>query len=451
MTTTKKATANKPTELPANEVFKIYLAHLKAESWCIDTAANYPRAFHALGNQYAGAETFKLMFSGWSHATGIRVMSTHYKDFEDTLTDKLMKKLPLIFGAAFKPTLDRIFKNYAGLSFANTYVPYAPDIPVNFEIPPILDEYLRRVFPDSADRKAVVQFLADIIQNPTRRPQFGLLITGLAGTGKSTIIDIIKLALGGKHYYHKGAYGPVFDDFADVLSNTLVVCFDDAPASKNTVEVLKDAITCKTRQVQLKYAQGLADREVFARIIVCSNKIRPLAFVDHDRRFYVPARVKHLTPDEDETKIFFSRFWNWLLSPDTPAILYHWLKSFDLSDFVHGSTVQTETHRMMMGLSASGVDVAIASFVEDFDGEPVFHINTLLSELKRGGTPHPKLDSVRLKLGALGLQEKRRVIPDFNDGKQIPIWQKECSRAKPLTPEQIAAIKDAYGNRPSFP
>jgi hypothetical protein len=450
-TTKSKADSKHKRELSARDVFKLYLADLIAESWCIDISMTPPRAFHAIGNQEAGTDSFRLAFQDWSVENQIRVRASEYAEFDRTFTDKIMKKLPKVYGAAFKPTAERIYKNFAGLPLANTYVQYTPVVPPVFVMPPILDEYLRRVFKDAGERKNVVQFIADIVQNPTRRPQFGLLLTGDGGSGKSTIVDIAKLAIGWKHFYHKGDYAPVFAQFSDRLCNNLIVCFDDATASRDTVEDLKDAITCKTRDIEIKYQQKVATREVFARVIVCSNKLRPLVFVDDERRFYVPSRSTHEV-DADESKLFFNRLWTWLQEPGTSAIIYHWLTTVDLSDFVHGSTTQTDTHRKMMGLSSSVLDTAILNFIEDFDEEPVvFHMNSLVDFLKRNSIDHPKVDSVRLKLNALGLSQVRRKIEGFNDGKQIPIWQRDCVRGESFTPKQVTFITEAIRGVHPYP
>jgi hypothetical protein len=433
--------------LSPNDAARLYADHLKSKSWCVNVSSFPAKALHITSNEECLIESFRYDFPAWAKAKGVRVDTNNYADFLKTLTDRLIYLLPRVNGVSFKPVPDPIFSSPSGLKYANTYVPFRPDVPSEFEMPEILTEYLDRVFMNDQDRKFVIQWLADIIQNPLRRPQWAICITGLPGTGKSSIYRLVKAALGGRYVWNHNTYDSAFKQFSEVLPNHLLVAFDDAPAGSNTYELLKLAITCSTREVEIKGEQKRVSREVFARILVCSNDVRPLSLDESDRRFYCTEYSTHKI-DPEETAAFFVRFNEWIESPDTPAIIYHWLMNVDLSDFKPGSTIQTPTHAAMVGLSTSVFERCLKDFISADDGEsPVFLRQTLLRHLSQQGFKNPNLDSIKLKMDKLGYEESRRVVKGCNYGKKVYLWQlkpKNSVRAPSLTPEQEERICEEW-------
>ncbi|MGO4332487.1 primase-helicase family protein [Cupriavidus sp. M-11] len=109
------------------------------------------------------------------------------------------------------------------------------------------------------DRKHVTQVMADIVQNPCRRPQHGLIVTGEQGTGKSTLFRIVRAALGGRHVYD-GTYGSALSSFSEVFVKNLLVVVDDDVGRKDTYERLKSNITKTETSVEIKGVQEAAER-----------------------------------------------------------------------------------------------------------------------------------------------------------------------------------------------
>ena len=219
-----------------------------------------------------------------------------------------------------------------------------------------------------------------------------------------------------------------------MLPDNLLVSFDDAPGRPDTYQKLKQAITCTSTQVELKGVQKPVHREVYARILVCSNSPRPLRIEEGDRRLYCAEPSKHLESPEETAK-FFVAFNEWLETPEAPAILYHFFMDVDLADFTPGSTVKTETHAKMVGLSTSVLENLLFDYVTD---KPIFHNATLLKFLEGHGINHADADLLKMKLADLGYVHKRRPVEGCQ--KQPWVWQPNCARSRALTKEEAESI-----------
>ena len=433
--------------LSPKEAVRRYAAHLADLSYCVDLSTSPVKALHIGSNTEAHIEGFRYDFPAWAKAHRVMV-DGGYSNFLRTLTDRLTYELPRVRATSFKPVPERIFTNDAGLRCANTFVPFAPAMTADFVMPEMLEEYLSRALMNEQDRKHVVQWMADIIQNPTRRPQWAVVLTGQQGTGKSSISRLVSAALGYRHTWEGNSYTPAFQKFSEVLPDHLLVSFDDAVAGKDTYQVLKLGITRLSMKVEVKGQQKHVERPVYARVLMCSNKTRPLRIDDEgDRRLYCAEYSTHKV-DAAETARFFVGFNAWMEHPDTPAIIRQWLMQVDLSDFVPGSTVQTETHAQMVGLSTSALDNCLADFIEVEEGAApaVFLKGTLLAHLKAEHFPSPDQDSIKLKMINLGYELTRRVVKGCNAGKKVDLWQPrpKGGRAPALTPEQEDAIRQAF-------
>ncbi|MWL87679.1 primase-helicase family protein [Cupriavidus sp. SW-Y-13] len=426
------------TTLPAKDVIGLYAEHLMKLSWCIDVSSHPIKALHADSNYNAAPENFKYEFPSWARANKVRVDTGEYQKFLSSLVDRLIPMLPRVVGSSFRPIPEKFFTN-SGATFANTYVPFRPTVPDVFVMPDILSEYLDRIFMNDEDRKRIVEFMADIIQNPARRPQWAVVITGAQGTGKSSLFRLVSAALGNRHTWEHNEYTPAFKQFSEVLPDNLLVSFDDAPAdNKSTYHKLKQAITRTSMSVELKGVQKPVQRDVYARIMICSNNPRPLRIEEGDRRLYVCEPCQH-TVSPEETAAFFVRFNDWLDHPDTPTTLFHWLSKEDLRDFVHGSTVKTATHAQMVGLSTTVLETHLKDYVQD---SQIFHGNQLMQYLDEQGCRRPDGDLLKLKMAALNYQQVRRAVPGCGETQHY-LWQPIPTgrRARALKPDEAKAIQ----------
>lgn len=448
---------------PTKAIGRKFIASL-AQRYVIDESGNFPRAITASGrNQNLSSLTFE--FKPWAkgHADR-RISADEYAPFMSGLETKIRGGLPRVCGISFKPVNTRSFVDSKGDTLLNTYLPYAPERPANYaECKVILDAYADRVFHQSAqDRKHVLQVCGDTIQNPARRTQHGTIIRGHQGTGKSSVINLLRVAQGGRYVWSENEYAPAFKQFSEVLPNHTVVAFDDATAGKNTYEDLKLATTRDTANVEIKGVQAVVERDVFARIWVISNRQRPFPLPADDRRFYVTEFLDHLH-DFTESEAYYEGFTAFWKNPDNAAAIHWWFRDIDLSDFKPGSCIKTEARKQLIAMSTSSADSAILEFVGgteishiDGDGitqtetppvQTVFHESQLAAYLKERRIPDMPPDMLRRKLTEAGYEEKRLIVGTCNGGKQIDVWRKITpgqTRAPKLSDSQVLTISAAY-------
>lgn len=435
--------------LKPSDAVKRYAKHLESQSFAIDESSWPSKALHIRSNTERAMETFQFGFTAWAKAEGIRVEVDNYGAFLGSLTNRLGSLLPRITQTAFRPVPQQIFVSTLGVPCANSYVAYTPTVPPKFEMPSMLEEYLSRVFANAQDRKMVVQWLADIVQNPCRRPQWCVLLTGEQGTGKSTVSRLVSLALGRRYVWESNQYTPAFARFSEVFADNLLTVFDDAPADgRNTYTSLKQAITRTSQTVEIKGQQRPVSREVYSRILILSNNTRPLRLEEGDRRVYAAEYATHRTSPE-ETAEFFTAFNNWLDCPGSQEVIYHWLSTVDLSDFNPSATVKTETHRHMVDLSISDLEATLKGLLEIEEGEdPVVFTKTQLARLLEDkGFKSINSDQLRMKMEAHGYELSRdRKIKSVNDGRKIDLWQPRPKglRAPSLTAAQVESLSATF-------
>jgi len=455
MTVHALASKQQRTQLTASEAATAFAKHLEEQSFCFDESSWPMVALHIKSNTESNADSLTHDFPAWAKANNVWVTSEGYDTFLKGLPNRLVYLLPRVRATSFKPIKEQIFTNRFGLRCANTFVPFKPDVPNVFVMPKILQDYLNRVFMNDEDRKFVPEFMADIVQNPARRPEYGLFIQGDQATGKSTIYQLIKAALGGNHCWERGEYKEPFEKFSEIWADHLVVFFDDAPAPRGTYLKLKHAITRKSMKVQIKNAQKLMERDTYARVLICSNPEAEYQLKGEkgERRLYVTEPSVH-RESQEATEAWFVDFYAWLEEPTTPAILYAWLMSIDLANFKPGSMTRTAAHAKFVGQSTTAFADCIKEYVTPDDGaaQPVFLKHQLLEYLEAQGFKYPDHDVIKDKLNVLGYETSRRVVKGCNDDKLISLWQPktgEGCKAQTLTGEQKKSIIAAF--RPTFP
>jgi hypothetical protein len=453
---------------PTKRIRKEFIAHL-AQKYVVDESSNYPRAISASG-RHQNLPSLTFEFAPWAkgHASR-RVPESEFTPFITGLESAIRGGLPRVCGISFKPVASRSFVDSKGDTLLNTYIPYTPERPANYAaVKAVLDQYADRLFHQSEDdKKYVLQLCGDIVANPARRPQWGVIMRGMSGTGKSSLIGLLKVATGGRYVWSENDYSPAFSQFSEVLPNSLVVCFDDATAGRHTYEDLKLAVTRDTANVQIKGVQSILEREVFARVFVLSNSHRPFMMPADDRRFYVTEYLTHLH-DLAESETYYEGFTTFWKNPDHAAAIHWWLRELASPDFTPHACVKTEARKQLVAMSTSSADTAIAEFlggreVSHIDShgleitetppvQTVFHESQLTEFLGERRVPEMPPDMLRRKLTEAGYEEKRRTVEGCNNGKQIDLWQKVIPgqrRASSLTPEQVSAIAFAY-NRNAF-
>jgi hypothetical protein len=420
-------------KLKAAEAVKEFASALAEESWCLDVSGtNKPAALHALSNRSACAEAFAYEFKTWAGQNGIEITGTS-KDFWKTLSFQVAQELPRIYGSTFRP-VDEKFLLCDGIRLANIYVPFRPEPFEDGEGRAMVDELFERLFPDPLERTTVLQFFAHIIQKPLERPQWGLLITGEGGTGKTRLVELAEMALGNRHRWRENDYKLISKQFSEILPNNLLVTFDDATATAQTYEDLKHSMTKSRQEVEIKGQQKKISREVYARIVILSNSERPLQIED-DRRFFVPSPCTHRV-DREESAAFFERFSEWLGGPQASPFLFHYFSGVDLRDFNPNRTVRTKTLLRMEGVTDGA---QLKELAGELAGKlEIFHELEIADHIRRHGVDATSKQLCQALCKA-GFVQRRRLHPC---GKgQLQLWcPATMRRTRSLTDDENRRI-----------
>ena len=83
------------------------------------------------------------------------------------------------------------------------------------------------------DGNYFLKFIANIFQEPTKRPPIAILIKGKQGTGKNVILDCIGRMIGEDHYITSSKPSDFFSDHAEGAYRKLLVNVNEAE-SKDT-------------------------------------------------------------------------------------------------------------------------------------------------------------------------------------------------------------------------
>lgn len=410
---------------------------MQHKSWCVDVSLHPPRALHADSNRTASPDVLMFDCLDWLEDQGVREVSA---EVARSLIPRICRKLPQVMGSSFRPTDEKFFHDQGAL-LANTYKPYKPDSPSPSELAAgvaKLNGLAARLFPDVEERTTVLQFMAHALKEPCKRPQYGLLITGAGGTGKSLLVTALESAFGRRHCWRGNKFESVMDKFSQALPDCLVVTFDDAPIGNPTAiyDKLKFVITAGRVEVETKSVQHRANREVFARVIILTNERKPFDLSD-DRRFYVPKFCEHLV-SKDESAEYFAELVPWIQDPKNASVIYHWLMSIDLAGFSPTAPGITDTHRAM-GLQDDQLAELLKSYVSD---GRILHAEEASRYAMRNGFDRPKGADLERALQEVGYAKRRRPRPDKRG--YLELWVPAIGkRSRPLNEMEISRIRGA--------
>jgi hypothetical protein len=292
------------------------------------------------------------------------------------------------------------------------------------QVPEILAEMLTRVFPAEDERRFMVQRIAAIVQTPMRRVKHAVFIVGTGGTGKSSILEIVETALGGKHVNRTSTYAELFDKFSETLVNNRVVGIEDKAIGRGgepyVYTNMKQIIDYNLRSVSIKHQQRSVMREVYSHLFITTNKPDLFPWDDNERRFFAPRFVQHKESAE-ESGVFLTRFHEFLTLPQTPAYLYHWLTAVDMTGFEYGRCPRTEYMNELVNQSVSMLDTLLDEFLE---GRDLFHpsdVSNYFVQRQHRASP----DEIKSALTKRGFEYKRMTFRcDGYDDARFSVWRK---------------------------
>lgn len=189
------------------------------------------------------------------------------------------------------PTIYNLFKGFKAEKFK-------PETPMtNIEIASLVKPILRHIdYLTTGNQIWFIKWLANIIQNPSKKSEVGCLIRdegGLllegGGTGKNLLLEWFGNEILGEEYvYVVGDNKEMYGDFNSQFEGKLLVIVEEASSKENhgNNDILKSKITSKKINVNKKMIAQYSVKD-YANWIFCSNNRNPLPIKQGNRRIAV--------------------------------------------------------------------------------------------------------------------------------------------------------------------
>lgn len=186
------------------------------------------------------------------------------------------------------------FFEFQGKTFLNTFRPSTvPELPekqtkAGRMAAEVVINYFQTQFPDNAEYVRVMDWLAWVINNPTKRINYALLILGGQGSGKSIIKKFMTYMLGAENVgtvsnqiIHKSFSGWQAGNVLKVIEEISV-----SGHRYDVMNILKEPISNETLFIERKYRDGVEEVNT-ASWMAYTNDIAALPVTRLDRRWLI--------------------------------------------------------------------------------------------------------------------------------------------------------------------
>lgn len=193
----------------------------------------------------------------------------------------------------------------------------------------------------------LINWLADIVQNPSVLRGIALIFVSEQGAGKNLFTDFIgNKILGEDYYYSTCDTKHIYGGYAEGLKHKLLINMDEASGRDNfeNSDKLKNLITSSKITYEKKYVSSILLNN-FARFIFTTNNDTSIKIEYSDRRF-----MAFLCDNTQcNNKSYFNALVKSMNDKSVQKSFYKYLMSVDISnfDFINDRP-QTEIYRDMM-------------------------------------------------------------------------------------------------------
>jgi hypothetical protein len=154
----------------------------------------------------------------------------------------------------------------------------------------IVFDHILHIIAAGDERKAtfVLDWCADIVQNPTRKPGVALVLGGREGTGKSVLGAILRRLLGSVNVVVNADKDRLLGRFNSTLAGKILIQAEEAffAGDSRTADALKHLITGHTLQIEIKFGRSF-EIDSFHRLLITSNHTQVIQASSEARRFVV--------------------------------------------------------------------------------------------------------------------------------------------------------------------
>ena len=151
-------------------------------------------------------------------------------------------------------------------------------------------DHIQKIIANGDDRKAefLLNWCADIVQNPTRKPGVAVVLRGGEGAGKSVLGAVLRRLLGPRNVLVNADKDRLLGRFNSALASKILIQAEETffAGDARTADALKHLITGQTLEIELKFGRSF-EMELFHRLLITSNHTQVIQASSEVRRFVV--------------------------------------------------------------------------------------------------------------------------------------------------------------------
>lgn len=208
-----------------------------------------------------------------------------------------------------------------------------PSAPINKEsdgVKTLLNHIYVLLKEDESCYKYMLAWIAQMIQQPGKKPEVAIVLySACEGTGKDTLVTILRKLVGDEYYYHTtDPANSLYGRFTKPRLGKLLIDISEASTRDGYVfkEAIKEIITSTVFDCEEKGVSRYLAR-CFARLIFTTNNSDCLAISESDRRF-VAYDVSTAKVGDTE---YFDKVYEALDNKHTMRELYQYFKEYDIT------------------------------------------------------------------------------------------------------------------------
>jgi len=247
---------------------------------------------------------------------------------------------------------------------------------VDGDVKPFL-EHVARLLPNEADREILLSYLAACVQMPGVKFQWGPLVQGMQGNGKTALYTALEYALG-ENYCFQLNPNDVSNKFNGWVENKLLICVEELRVAgrMELADTLKPLITNERVSLQRKGVDQYTGGNC-ANFLMFSNHKDAVLKMRDDRRYCVLFTAQQSLDDlyrDGMTDAYFYNFYVWLKGAGR-AHVAHYLASRPVTVNVLGRAPVTsstaEAQETSLGVAEQILTEAIELEQPGFTGDLV--------------------------------------------------------------------------------
>ncbi len=264
--------------------------------------------------------------------------------------------------------------------------------PVETNIQRILDQVKYLANNDMVCYEYILNFIADIFQNPERKSRVCLVFNGTEGTGKDSFWDFVGDMIGACYMTTGRAEEDIFGRFNYGASQRVLIKCEETKLEvlRKNKETLKTIITCTTGKYERKGRDTISLNSC-ERYVLTTNDDIPVIIGSSDRRFVI------MTPSLEKVgnRDYFTALTEDYGNPDIQRAFYDFLMKRDLSKVNLTDRPMTEAYEQTKQASAPFHAKFFQRFImqDSYANVMSFKCNELISKMNKYTTFETSLSS----------------------------------------------------------